>query len=174
MLADETKKQVLIDLDSVQRAVFKKIYKNHTAGKKFQILLFDDPSHNWTCFMKGSGEQKHSGFKGGKNASRRRREGLTAAQKIIPLALCNYIVQPDVKRCQKSRGANPVLMNENRWTRQWAVQLPRARLLYGGSAGRQRGGRSARTRRGEPQTDRQTEFLSGKQTFAFQQFDPLH
>lgn len=41
-----------------------------------------------------------------------------SGSEIIPLTLYNYIVQPDVKRCQKSREANPVLMNENRWVRQ--------------------------------------------------------
>lgn len=42
----------------------------------------------------------------------------SSSSEIIPLTLYNYIVQPDVKRCQKSREANPVLMNENRWVRQ--------------------------------------------------------
>lgn len=109
-------------------------------------------------------------LKGGKGLRRWRREGLTTSQKITPLALYNYIVQPDVKRCQKSRGANPVLMNENRWTRQWSVQPPRARLLYGGVRGASAVG-------GVPGGDqgslRQTEepFLSGEHTF--EQFDPL-
>lgn len=39
--------------------------------------------------------------------------------------LFNYIVQSDVKRCQKSREANPVLMNGNRWVRQRAGLPPR-------------------------------------------------
>lgn len=42
--------------------------------------------------------------------------------------LFNYIVQPNVKRCQDSRRANPVLMNGNRWVRQWTRCWPRTGL----------------------------------------------
>ncbi len=53
------------------------------------------------------------------------KEELAATQKYFPTTLFNYIVQPDVKRCQKSREADPVLMNGNRWMRQRGGLPPR-------------------------------------------------